>query len=135
MVNPFKQEQEQIQTGFFLDNKKGLVVFCFVERDDDYDAEGPKVKLYNRLANNANSVGFRLTATNGDISKVEDLIELNVNSIPENIFKDFNWILNNRDLQETFTKFLLEEEKYLFLSLFEDFKVKIVKKDSNVRRE
>lgn len=125
-MNPFKYDRATLISGFYFDNKNRCI--CYL--DTEGDGENPyssNETTYNRFVGNKGFSEPLLPMPpeyKKKNSEIEDLVHLSYlenYKIRKELDKDFNWIYENQTVKESFKDYLLNEELYSLLHLFNSF--------------
>lgn len=137
--NPFEKEKRTLQSGYYFDER--LRVLCYIFKED-HEMFGKITKAYSRLNKESNEAfvpPFFKEKTNRYETRIEDCKKLNYTEYSRNaedIVKDFRWICKKDAIKHSFINFLMEEENYEFLMLFNkvvDKKIENVKTESKIQ--
>lgn len=137
--NPFEKEKRTLQSGYYFDERLGVLCYIFKE---DHEMFGKITKAYSRLNKESNETfvpPFFREQTNRYETRIEDCKKLNYveySKNAEDIVKDFKWICKKDTIKHSFINFLMEEENYEFLMLFNkvvDKKIENVKTESKIQ--
>lgn len=137
-MNPFKQKEISLFSGYYFDIKKKIIVYLDVDNESEYF--GNKT-IYSRESNNKPSfealISGRYSSSNlNDLCSLEVLEDIKLN---KSLVQDFDWICLDENVKEDFVNFLINNEFYNLLNLFHTYlnpvkkiekkKVEIVIKD------
>lgn len=119
-MNPFKQKEISLFSGYYFDMKKKIIVYLDVDNESEYF--GNKT-IYSRESNSRSSLQMMLsgnyspTNTN-DLCSLEVLEDMKLN---KSLVQDFNWICKDENVKEDFVNFLINNEFYNLLNLFHKY--------------
>lgn len=116
-MNIFKQKEQEISTGFYYDRAKNKIVYCYVDHKSEYFGN---ISIYNRNSGERSS-NFLFMADN--YSNVKDLTDINLELLSNNknsTILDFKWLSSEKHIEQEFVKFLIKQELYLVLKMFNE---------------
>lgn len=126
-MNPFKYNRATFTSGFYFDFKKRCICYLDTEGDEENPYSGNET-TYNRFTGSEGySVPFLPMPKGNRQSKgsaIEDLVHLSYldnYKVDKELDKDFDWIYGTEAVKEQFHSYLLNEELYSLLYLFNSF--------------
>lgn len=124
-MNPFKYNRATFTSGFYFDFKKKCICYLDTEGDEENPYSSNET-TYNRFTGNEGySTPFLpMQEKKSKGSAIEDLVHLSYLDnikIDKELNKDFNWIYETQSVRDHFQKFLLTEELYSLLHVYNSF--------------
>lgn len=120
-MNPFKQKEISLSTGYYFDIEKKLIVYLDVDsQSEDFGRQ----TLYSRESNkkeqsfNLMFLSMRNMSSKKDLYSLEILEDMGLN---KSLTKDFDWICEDQNVKEDFLLFLKNNEFYNLLRLFSEY--------------
>lgn len=125
-MNPFRYNRATLTSGFYFDYKNRCICYLDTEGDEDNPYSSNET-TYNRFVGDKGYSEPLVPIpqeTRKKISAIENLVHLSYldnYKVDKDLDKDFNWIYENQAVKDSFKNYLLNEELYTLLYLFDNF--------------
>lgn len=120
-LNPFKVKELVLNTGFYYDTENKII--CYLHRDKNSD-DFMSFTTHSRMDGNNVNVFLPFQMRGNNINNLVDLNYIQYAREVKDWKKDIEW-LNKNNIEEYFLKYLLQNENYEFIILYNKLKNKI----------